>query len=262
MPTCLLDLAVQEAYRVFGKAPQPKLHLNVCTGCCMEPALEHEMRTLPLRQLQTHHFYEYADGAMRDMVQPAAEIKFLLPRWLELLAQGAHLRHSLELALDRVGCCPSGSFSSEELGALNGFMLAYFDAGLCGTIPASGGWHEGYDAFSVLLMADYAGLDLDPLLTHWLSTKSPMATVRFVEATFLDYWPDGEVGNAFAGDRTNFKTTIHTWMEAPATQATFLNKLMDPAFLALLDHQTGCVRASFDTMAGAVFDQLAAQRSA
>lgn len=58
-----------------------------------------------LRQLTTRHFYAYGDTA-KSLVQPSSELRYLLPRLLELLAEGAELRHSTELILDRLGNCP------------------------------------------------------------------------------------------------------------------------------------------------------------
>lgn len=120
-----LQAALASTYECFGRYRLPGGLLDVCTACCMDAALEREMHKLPLRALSERHFYQYNDSAKSD-VQPADEILYLLPRMLELLAQGAQLHHSTELYLDRVGRCEPGAFSSRERQVLQDFALAHF----------------------------------------------------------------------------------------------------------------------------------------
>src|SRR5258706_349774 len=91
--------ASQAPYQSFAGYRSPSVALDACVTCCMDADLEREMRRLPLRSLTEHHFYQYNDAA-KSVVQPADEIKYLAPRMLELLAQGARLHHSTELYLD------------------------------------------------------------------------------------------------------------------------------------------------------------------
>lgn len=256
MSTPSLLAAVQTAYRVLGRRSAPKLPLNVCIGCCMSPKLEQEMRSLPLRQLSARHFYEYADGAMGDLVQPAAEIKYLLPRWLELLADGHELRHSLEITLDRVGRCPEDSFNAAERKVLDDFMLAYFDAHMTGQACKEGQWFQADDPIGLLLMADYAGLAVQPLLQHWTEMEHPQSTLAFVHAVYWDYLPTGDIGSAFAGDRTAFRALMREWLESPATKAAFTRKLLDTDLLAQVALHPPCGRTPIATMVDAVFDQM------
>ncbi|MBH9576676.1 hypothetical protein [Inhella proteolytica] len=254
MSTPSLLAAVQNAYRVFGRRSAPTLPLNVCTGCCMPPELEQEMRSLPLQQLSARHFWEYADGAMG--VQPAAEIKYLLPRWLELLAEGHDLRHSIEVTLDRVGCCPADSFTEAERAVLNDFMLAYFDAHMSGQACREGQWYRADDPIGLLLMADYAGLEVRPLLQHWAAMEHPQSTLAFVHAVYWDYLPTGDIGSAFAGDRPAFRALMREWLESPATQAAFTRKLMDADLLARVAQHPPWGHTAIATMVDAVFDHL------
>ncbi len=256
MSTQRLHTAVQNAYRVFARHRAPAHPLNVCIGCCMSPKLEQEMRTLPLCQLGPNHFTEYADGAKSASKQGAAEIKYLLPRWLELLAEGHELRHSLEITLDRVGNCPPDSFNDTERTALDAFMLAFFDARMSGQIQRDGRWFWA-EPMDLLLMADYAGLDVLPLLTHWTAMAHPQATLGFVTAVYWDYLPKGEISAVFAGDRLAFKTKMRAWLEAPEIKAAFARKLMEPDFLTLVAQHPPYGRTPIALMVDAVFDHLA-----
>ncbi len=160
-----LEAATQAVYQAFARYDAPHGLLDVCTACCMDAELEREMRRLPLHQLTQKHFYQYNDSA-KSQVQPAREIKYLAPRLLELLAEGARLHHSTELYLDRLGRCEPGSFSATEQAALQGFALAYFAQGLEQWPAASDSLFQGDNAFSILLMWAYARVPLEPLLQH------------------------------------------------------------------------------------------------
>jgi hypothetical protein len=222
-----LQAAIAAAYECFGRYRLPRGLLDVCTACCMDAALEREMHTLPLRALGERHFYEY-NNSVKSGVQPEDEILYFLPRMLELLTQGAQLHHSTELYLDRVGRCEAGAFSSRERQTLQDFALAHFSLGLEQWPPAQQSIFQGESAFDFLLMWDVAGVDIKPLLAHWLASESVASTLHYVEAVFWNYWCFGRVlSNAFADDRPGFQSTLEVWLTAPAHRARFADKLLE-----------------------------------
>lgn len=252
MTTPALHAAVERAYEVFKMRKAPGDPLNVCTSCCMPDELEREMRGLPLRKISTRHFYEYCNGAMGELVQPAEEVKYLLPRWLELLAAGEETHLSPELALDRVGRCPAGSFSAGEESVLDAFMLAYFDHQLNG----GGFWGWSGDPLSLLIMADAGGRDVRPLLQHWLEHQNPVSTAQFVRSTYWDFWPKFRLSSAFAEDRPALQATFKAWILAPNTQAAFIEKLHHPELIAQVDQVPAQGDMPFSLMVDAVLDNL------
>lgn len=252
MTTPALQAAVRRAHEVFGGRKAPNGHLNVCTSCCMPADLEREMRTLPLSQLMTRHFYGYCDAAMGHMEQPAEEIKYLLPRWLELLATGGETHHSPELALDRLGQCAPGSFDAEETGVLDAFMLGYFDHHLNGGTF----WGWSADPLALLIMADAGGRNVQPLLRCWLEHQSPVSTALFVRSTYWDFWPEQRIANPFADSRTQLQAVFKDWMLAPSTKAAFATKLLEPDVLTHGERTHCSHRVPFRLMVDAVFDHL------
>jgi hypothetical protein len=221
-----LQATIATAYERFGRYRLPGGLLDVCTACCMDAELEREMHKLPLCALSERHFYGYNDSAKSD-VQPEGEILYFLPRMLELLAQGARLHHSTELYLDRVGRCEAGAFSSREREALQDFALAHFSLGLEQWPPSQQSAFQGEDAFTILLMWDFAGLDIQALLTYWLACESEASTMHYVEAGFWEYWYFGrKVSNPFAADRPAYRATLESWLTAPAHRARFAGKLL------------------------------------
>lgn len=243
-----LQLVVEDAYKAFRHA-RPAYPLDVCLNCCMDAELEQEMRKKPLRELTARHFYEYNTSA-KSAEQPVDEILYLLPRMLELIAEGADVHHSVELFLDRVGNCPEGTFDKVQRQVLDRFALRLFARELDGEDT----W--GKEPFSLLLMFDNGGLDIAPLLASWLANTSPASTVRYVRDTYWDFWPTRDYGNPFAGDRPAFRACLRDWMLDPENGRRFADKLMAPEFLALAASQeeTGCI--PFNMMVDAVFDQL------
>lgn len=239
---------VEDAYKAFRHAP-PAYPLDVCLGCCMDVALEKEMREKPLRELSDRHFYEYNTSA-KSGEQPAGELLYLLPRMLELVAAGEELHHSTELFLDRVGRCPAGTFDAAQRHVLDRFALGLFAQAL----DAERTWDR--EPLSLLLMFDIGGIDVAPLLALWAERETPESIVHYVHDTYWDFWPARNYENAFADDRPAFGARLRDWLLDPANQARFAAKLMAPDFLALAARQgkTGCM--PFTTMVDAVFDQL------
>ena len=219
-----LEAATQAVYQTFAKYQAPHGLLDVCTGCCMDAELEREMRCLPLRQLTREHFYQYNDSA-KSQVQPADEIKYYLPRMLELLAQGARLHHSTEIYLDRLGRCLADAYSSDEKAAVLGYARAFFAEGLAQWEPDSEGLFQGEHAFSILLMWDYAGVSIQPLLGDWLADDREAATLNFVDSYYWEYWTNGgAISNAFA--EAPFHAAMQAWLNDPQVKAAWAHKLL------------------------------------
>lgn len=247
-PKPLLSV-VEDAYRVFRRHGPPSQLLDVCLNCCMSADLEQEMRRLPLRDLTAQHFYEYNTSAKSE-VQPAAEIRYLLPRMLELIAEDVDVHHSTELFLDRVGRCPAGSLTEAERTVLDQFAWSYFARALCED-------QRGRDGpISVMLMFHIGGLDVAPLMAFWTSCDDLRATLQFVRETYWDFWPEQEYGNPFAADRPDFRAQLRAWLLDPSTRRRFTARLVDPAFLRLVAQEPCSGRVSLNCMVDAVFDHL------
>lgn len=256
-----LSQAIDAVYAAFRGHRAPTGTLDVCLHCCMDPVTEQEMRRLPLRQLNAHHFYAYNDSA-KSSEQPEEELLYLLPRMLELLALGARLHHSTELYLDRVGRCKPGSFTAKEHKALQDFALAYFTLGLEHWGRASKGIFQNEDAFTILLMWDYAGVDLAPLLDTWARCESTSSTLHYVDACYWKYLMNGnQISNAFASERTHYRATLEQWLTASANRDRFTAKLMqladEPAGRWLPECKCDHPCHSLHERVGAVFDAFA-----
>lgn len=219
-----LRTVVDAAYAAFQHHEAPKSTLDVCLDCCMDEALEREMRRLPLHQVTTRHVYEYNSSA-KSPEQPPEELLYFLPRMLELLAQGEELHHSPELYLDRLGNCPAEALSREERAAVDAFALAFFREGLgrTGREPSP---FDGANAFDILLMFHKGGVDVQPLLAHWLNDERPSAVQHYAEASYWDFWGKHEIQNAFAEDQPAFCETMKTWLLDAGNRQRFAQKIL------------------------------------
>lgn len=247
-----LAAVIKDAYSVFRQYKAPASMLDVCLECCMPPELEQEMRQLPLNKLGRQHFYEYNTSAKSE-VQPAHELGYLLPRLLELMAEGVDIHHSIELSLERVGRCPAGSFRDAELEVLNRFAKAYFRQTLCGAQRVNS-YCE--DPPSVLLMFDIGGLAVEPMLDLWLQMDCPESTAQLVQSLYWDYSANQDYTNAFATDRPAFRETLRAWILNPQHRQCFVEKLLKPEFQQLAQTRGLIGYTEFSTMVDAVFDQL------
>lgn len=250
-----LQAVITDAYRTFSRHSAPAHPLDACTVCCMTQELEQEMRQLPLAKLTGKHYYEY-NTAAKGPVQPADEVLYLLPRMLELIAEGEEVHHSIELSLQRVGRCANGSFSQAEWDVLNRFALAYFQCALSGERQASGARRLLEEPLSILLMLHIGGVAIEPLLHLWARMDDPKAAVQFVEATYWRFWENLDYDNPFAEDQPAFKALLKRWILDPENRQSFVQKLMKPEFrrLAALQGPKGAIE--FSTMVDAAFDQL------
>ena len=257
-PLSLQD-AVQNVYRVFSRHKAPKGLLDVCIACCMDEADESEMRRLPLRELTTRHFYAYNDTAKSEQ-QPAAELLYLLPRLLDLMAQGAELHHSTELYLDRLGRCDTAEFSKVERGAIEAYALAFFAEGLAQSPRDSTGRFMGEDAVSILLMFNIGGIDVAPLLAHWLANEAPTATMHYVWARYWALGCNQPFSNPFADKRPGFQDTIADWMQDVDHRSVFAKRILALDLSGLGDETCAkgcCKRLGLKDMSEAVFDWIA-----
>lgn len=251
--------ALQDVYQSFSRYRAPKTTLDVCIACCMDEADERAMRRLPLRELTAQHFHAYNDTAKSER-QPAAELKYFLPRLLDLMAQGARLHHSTELYLDRLGRCDPAEFSESERAAIDAYALAFFSEGLTQRPDDPGGRFMGDDAVGILLMFDIGGVDVAPLLAHWLADEAPAATLHYVRARYWSLGSSEPFCNAFANDRPRFHETIADWMHDPAHRGLFAQRILalDLSGLGGETCAKGCCkRLGLKDMAEAVFDGIA-----
>ena len=206
-----LVLAVQQLYTAFAHRVRPQA-FNACTcGLCMPPGMGTALQTGPLRGMTVDVLAQYLNAA-RDASLPALDFAWLLPRVVELMSHGdlEKMRHSAELALDRLAECPAGELTEAEHHALNAWLLVLWrwylqDGTTDWPCPVPMLTH---DADELLLMTALGRLPLAPLLDAWLQAESDWAVLQFA---LLAHALDVNDLNPFVEDRPEIVAELHAW---------------------------------------------------
>lgn len=226
--TITLRQEINHCYDVFGKYSPPTAPLNACTcPICLDPALEQALRRLPLRELTQKQLYQY-NSAAKDAIERPHEIKYFLPRMIELFVQGEPLYHSTELYFERVGNCPSGSFSPKEQAVWQQFADAYLDE-MLKTFP----WEryerfKSYDGvFDILLMFYKGNIDIQPFLQRWRNANTPQAMINYIDDSYWDFWCYGKYNNAFADNLPKYREIMTQWLCDETNKQYFTEQILN-----------------------------------
>jgi hypothetical protein len=208
-----LTAAIDAAWQAFD-LPAPA-DLGVCTDCCIDPKDAARMLATPARALSDHQLHDWY-GAAFTPAPTHAQVAWLLPRALEMLADGKAVAHvGDEVAFARLP--PTGfpdRWPDRQVAALNRFALAYLDMKLAADPPL--GWGE---LDRLLCMFGQGGIDLAPLL-HRIEALPDAALARLLHRTWV-FAHSGRIAlNAF-WDREPGKSLAWSWY----TSATLMDRM-------------------------------------
>lgn len=219
-----LRATLANVYSAFGGYRAPE-RLQDAVPYVIDEDVNQDMCSLPLRDLKRKHFYEYNTESQYEKQDPN-EIKYFLPRLLELMLNKQEIHHVPALCLERLGRCDPNALSDQERVILCDFAVAYFAWGLAQMPDHSWDVLRHANAFDMLIMWDIAGINISPLLAHWLQHSGSAPTLHYVEAVFSDYLETGrEIDDPFAEDRPEYRRQLKTWLDDKAHQAVFLKRV-------------------------------------
>lgn len=168
----MLQETIERAYRFFKHYPAIR-PLNVCTVCCMEPADEERLATMPVGDIPHALLRQYNDSAKPAKTR-IEEVKHFLPRYFELIAAFQFPSYSTELSLSRLVPFDKEEWTADELELLRDFSIAFFKQCLS-VYPIV--FMERIDA--ILVMFWNAGFAIDPLLAIWEKDDSINGVLHF-----------------------------------------------------------------------------------
>ena len=189
-----LEAAVENAYCVFGTYRVDK-PLSVCfCSVCMNEETEKKLRTTSLRSITTDLLFEYRNSC-HDRKEPKAgdELRYFLPRYFELIAQGK----ADEMHPEGI-CCVllplrdlnwRNAWPNAEVAAIDGFFAAIVTSWVehmdvvrhcerVGKDYIDGSWHLGWDLSFVLDMILESGGDIDVGFAAWDEADDPAAAIH------------------------------------------------------------------------------------
>lgn len=207
-PSETMQAIIERAYQVFSRYPVPQ-QFDVCLGCCVSIRDERVLRQTPLRHLMPEVLYEYNSSA-RSLQQDASEIRYLLPRLLEVIAQGEQPAISQELCLERVKNASPDNWLEAERELLADYARQYI-ADLLAEAESKAELVLFSDA---LIMFHLGGMDVTPLLDVALAQPGFWAIASLAFFLFMER-SNGEVCNASVSRSKGKKLhqAVNVWID-------------------------------------------------
>lgn len=155
-----LNALVEEAYALF-KRPRPT-DLGVC-DCCMSSKVMKRFLAWPVREIPLSDMREWYDGAADPDGMPAATLRWLAPRILELFATGEEVaRVATEVVLKRFAYAGfPDSWTEAEVDLVERYCTAFLRAYLADPIFRAK-CEDDLDTYLCALTA--SGIDAGPLI--------------------------------------------------------------------------------------------------
>ena len=211
---------IEEAYRLF--APYNiSLPLTVCDcGNCITEKEQKLLITTPLRELSRDLIETYISAMFDNEDKAIVELRYFLPRMLELLSVGETLYIDEGFSLSRCHFERTHIWKEGEIAFMERFAKAFFDEVLEEESPDLCDSVEDW-----LVCFGLSGLPIAPLLNSWLQQADKVMALYYFEE-FLTH-SFRSVGIAFKHSyfkdkRPELNEQITTWLTAPHTQRTFL----------------------------------------
>ena len=211
---------IEEAYRLF--APYNiSLPLTVCDcGNCITEKEQKLLITKHLRELSRDLIETYISAMFDNEDKAIVELRYFLPRMLELLSVGETLYIDEGFSLSRCHFERIHIWKEEEIAFMERFAKAFFDGILEGECP-----HPYSTAEDWLVCFGLSGLSITPLLDSWLKQADRVkALYDFQELLSDSFGPMGIVfkHSYFKDKRPELNEQITTWLKASRTRQTFL----------------------------------------
>lgn len=211
---------IEEAYRLFASySITPPLTVCDCGNCITGEEIKALVST-PLRELSRDLIDTYISAMFESEDKAIVELRYFLPRMLELLSVGETLYIDEGFSLSRCHFEYTHIWKEEEIAFMERFAKAFFDEVLEEESPDLCDSVEDW-----LVCFGLSGLPIAPLLNSWLQQADKVMALYYFEE-FLTH-SFRSVGIAFKHSyfkdkRPELNEQITTWLTAPHTQRTFL----------------------------------------
>lgn len=201
-----MALIIERAYRLFQRYPVPQ-KFDICTSCCVSQEDEQALYHTPVRKLSFRLMNEYSWSA-KEQEQRPDEVRYLLPRLLELIAHGEYPGISEEICLERVGRAEPDSWLPEERQLLVDFAHQLLNDLLDNAESSS--TLEWLD--TLLAMFHHGGFDIPALLTL-ISQRPGYYSIASLAVYLVTERDGGCVTNPFISNDQQLNTAINQWIE-------------------------------------------------
>ncbi len=207
-----------EGYELFSKYKITS-NLDVCS-CCVSEEEQADLIKTPLEKISLKLLSVYNNSAMAEMINKN-ELKYFLPRILELIAEFKFPSHSVEITLNRIEYISSENWSIEEMIFLKRFMKSFFKNCLL-IYP----FNDFEKLCSVVIMFSKTNFDITSIVREWEKTSGLEALMHFIETieTEIKIARLGKlkIDNPFADERMEF---FAQWLQDNETIKLFKEKI-------------------------------------
>ena len=255
-----LESVVENAYREFAdyRLIGP---LTVCRcPVCVDAQAERELRSVPLREMPARLLAEYTHSAHGCDDQAADELRYFLPRYFELIAQGDPPSNlGIETCLGRLH---DGELAHALAGrggrVVDAFLAALLRARLAvppQIDPTGFPVFESDQVEEVLCMAAHAGGDLAALLALCDADAGRAATLHIANIVGKADWRKARLENTFwhGSLRPDIEIAMRdvlAWLLTPEMRERLEDACLaeqDQAAAALLSHAESLVMSAIRT---------------
>jgi len=203
-----LNNLIDTAYDVFS-GYQPQETIDACTVCCMTQEEAVIMTNTPVAQIPKSVLAKYQDAARPEKLD-IGELKYLAPRYLELIKSYQFPSFEPVLSLTRFSSLKLSDWTSNEKALLQDFALSFFHQFLQSNNPT-----DEATAMDILLMFHKGNFDINPLLNCWNGpgSKARSQHLMYFNAEIkIDHKGNCKVQNHFADSA--FSKVICNWLNA------------------------------------------------
>lgn len=211
---------IEEAYRLFASySITPPLTVCDCGNCITGEEIKALVST-PLRELSGDLIYTYISAMFESEDKAITELRYFLPRMLELLSQGQILYIDEGFSLSKCHFECAHIWKEEEIAFMERFAKAFFDEVLEEESPDLCDSVEDW-----LVCFGLSGLPIAPLLNSWLQQADKVMALYYFEELLTHSFRSVGIAfkhSYFKDKRPELNEQITTWLTAPHTQRTFL----------------------------------------
>lgn len=185
--------AVEAVYRVFYAPPPPAI--EGCP-CCISTRSNDILLTTPLRQITGQTLWRYVSGAFLT-IGDKQDFRYLLPRILDISVFDPGNANDAEIVLGKLSLAGWRSWTSDEQGAIESFIDAWFEKALESDLAAADEGWISTEAESVLCGASRAGISLRPWLIRLSAPDAAPVLAKMQEhfpGDMSAFWEDAPEG--------------------------------------------------------------------
>lgn len=236
-----IHLLINESYSLFSTYSFGNIVAVHSGNCCLSHEDAELLKTIPLHNIDQRLIYEYLNACEEhDQCSVVIQIKYLLPKILELLAENKHIHHSTECILDKFHLNLTNVWNEHEIDFMNRFAIHFFKSKIL--------IYDDTDHInSYLIMFHRGGLNIQLLLNEWLNyLNQPNALLNILYILYY-HFNNECYQQAFSNEK--MIEIMNSWSNTLKNNEDFFN-----AIIEVLTSDT--IYSEYQFMIESVFEKL------